>query len=91
MPKKIASTSQKSNDWSVLRRLWAYLRQDWHLLLIILGILIVVSISRAVAPALIGVAIDQYITADDRDGLANTMLFLLAIYVLGWIGFMGQI
>ena len=91
MPKEIASTSQKSNDWSVLRRLWAYLRQDWHLLLIILGILIVVSISRAVAPALIGVAIDQYITADDRDGLANTMLFLLAIYVLGWIGFMGQI
>ena len=93
MTKEITSTSQSpgKNDLSVLRRLSAYVRQDWHLLLIILGALILVSISRAVAPALIGVAIDQYITVDDRGGLADTMLFLFGIYVLGWIGFMGQI
>ncbi|MGB0388555.1 MAG: ABC transporter ATP-binding protein [Ardenticatenaceae bacterium] len=93
MSKELANTSQPParNDWSVLGRIWAYLRQDWHLLLMVLGTLVLVSISQAVAPALIGVAIDQYITADDRDGLANTMLFLLGMYVLGWIGFMGQI
>lgn len=82
---------RRRTDWSAVRRLWRYLWQDWRLLLAILVALVLVSLSRAYGPALIGRAIDEYISVSDRSGLAQTMFLLLGVYALGWIGLVAQI
>lgn len=83
--------TERRTDWSVVRRLLRYLQADWQLIFGVLIALIFVSFSQAYSPALIGQAIDQYITVSDRGGLANTMLILLGVNVVGWIGFVVQI
>ncbi|MBV7334870.1 ABC transporter ATP-binding protein/permease [Chloroflexi bacterium TSY] len=79
------------SDLYVLRQLLAYWRGEEQLLISILGMLILYAVSQALAPALIGRAVDQYISVGNRGGLTQTMLFLLGTYLLGYIGFMGQI
>ena len=82
---------QARSDTAVLQRLWHYLRQERPLLLGVFFMLILVSIGQALAPALIGRAVDEFIVIKDRAGLARTMWQLLAVYALNYIGFMGQI
>ncbi|MEM7129756.1 MAG: ABC transporter ATP-binding protein [Chloroflexota bacterium] len=79
------------SDMSILRQLLDYFRGEERLLLAILVLLSLYAVSQALAPALIGRAVDQYIGAGDRGGLTQTMLLLLGVYLLGYVGFMGQI
>ena len=90
---RIASTPEEraTNDWAVIRRLWTYMRDDWRDLLVMLVFLILSAGSQAGGPALIGIAIDRFITEGNSVGLRNAMLGLLVVYVLGFIGFVGQV
>ena len=93
MLEKMANTPQQNqrNDLAVVRRMLGYLRGDNRLLLGVLLMLIMASFGQAVAPVLIGRAIDQFISVDDRGGLGQTMVWLLGVYLIGYVGFIGQI
>lgn len=65
------------------RRLFAYALPFWRRLLVVLGLVLVASASSALAPFLIGHAIDQYIARGDAAGLTMIMLLLLLAYVVG--------
>lgn len=85
------SEKRTMGDGAVVRRLWGYMQQDRALLLGVGAALVFVSLQQSVAPALIGTAVDQYIIAGDYPGLVQTMLQLAGIYVIGYLGFIGQI
>ncbi|MFK7801129.1 MAG: ABC transporter ATP-binding protein [Anaerolineae bacterium] len=78
-------------DWDVLKRLLAYLRGESLLLGLVLLMLVLQAVGTAAGPTLIGRAIDQFIVVDDRGGLAQTMLMLAGVYLLGYVGFIGNI
>ncbi len=81
---------QAADSVTVAQRLWDYIKPDWKLLLGVLAMLVLTAIGQGGSPALIGVAVDRYITAGDRAGLAQTMFLLLGVYGLGLLGFIGQ-
>ncbi len=74
----------------VVRRLWGYMAPEWRILLVVLFCMILNGASQGLAPALIGQAVDQFITQGDRAGLAQTMGWLFVAYIAGLIGFVGQ-
>ncbi|MDQ4077139.1 MAG: ABC transporter transmembrane domain-containing protein, partial [Chloroflexota bacterium] len=78
------------NTSQVAQRLWDYIKPEWKLLLGMLVMLTLTAIGQGGGPALIGVAVDQYITEGDRAGLHQTMLLLLGVYAFGLVGFIGQ-
>ncbi len=85
------NTDRKRSDWDTIRRLLGYFEGETALLLGLALMLIMSAVGQAVSPALIGQAIDQYISQDDRAGLTQTMLLLLGVYLIGYIGFAGQL
>jgi ABC-type multidrug transport system fused ATPase/permease subunit len=89
---RIASIPEEraQNTSTAARRLWAYLQPEWKGLVGVFVMLVLTAISQGGAPALIGIAVDSYITEGDRVGLQQTMLLLLGVFVVGFIGFMGQ-
>ena len=87
---------------AVALRLLDYLRPHWPFLLVVFAALLLTAISQAGGPALIGIAVDQYITvgaatsdgatqALSRSGLARTMGLLFLVYMVGLLGFYGQV
>lgn len=80
-----------TSDWGIVKRLANYLRGETLMLAGVLVMLVFSTVGQAFGPALIGRAIDQFISVGDSTGLAQTMILLLGAYVVGWIGFMGQI
>ena len=84
-------TQTKRTDWAVVRRLSAYLREDSRILWVVLIALILYAAAQALGPALIGRAVDQYITVGDRAGLTQTMLMLLGVYIVQYFSFMFQV
>ena len=77
------SDEKASNGGRILRRLAVYFRPYVWQLVAVLGLVIVQAVVQAAGPALIGQAIDTYIIGKNRDGLAQTMLLLLGVYVVG--------
>jgi len=69
---------------AVLLRLTGYLKPFAPQLMIVLILIIVGTLAQLAGPYLIGLAIDQFITAGDKVGLARTMLLLLGAYALTW-------
>lgn len=86
-----ATPKRTRTDWDVVKRLMRYLRGETLMLAGVLAMLVLSTLGTAAGPALIGQAIDQFISVGDRPGLSRTMLTLLGVYVVGWIGFMGQL
>src|SRR5574341_2162541 len=78
------------NRAEVAARLGAYLRPFWPHLVAMLVMVLVNAVAFAVAPFLIGRAIDQFIAVGDRAGLGRTMLLLLGVFVVGQVTLMGQ-
>ncbi len=74
----------------VLGRLVGYLAPFRWQLIGTLGLVIGSAAVQAVGPALIGQAIDTHIVGKNQDGLNQTMLLLLGIYVLGYLAQAGQ-
>jgi ATP-binding cassette subfamily B multidrug efflux pump len=71
-------------------RLIGYLKPFTPYVVLILLLVILNSAAFALAPFLIGRAIDQFIAAGDRTGLGYTMLLLLGAYALGLATMIGQ-
>ena len=82
---------EKAHDTGkTLRRLGSYLKPYGLLLLGVAALLVVGTLLQLAAPYLIGRAVDEFIIAGDRGGLAVTMLLLLGTYVGSWATTYGQ-
>jgi ATP-binding cassette subfamily B multidrug efflux pump len=81
---------QARNRRAVAARLVSYLKPYWPHLSLMLIMVIINAATFAAAPFLIGRAIDQFISAGDRAGLGQTMLFLLATYLVSLVTMAGQ-
>ncbi|MGB0388158.1 MAG: ABC transporter ATP-binding protein [Ardenticatenaceae bacterium] len=81
---------QARDSVSAGRRLFGYLTPEWRLLLGVLLMLLLTAVGQGGAPALIGLAVDQYITVGNSVGLQETMWWLLGVYIVGFVGFIGQ-
>lgn len=91
-------TVERALDARILWRLLAFVRPHWRRMTLALVLTLVGSALTLLTPYLIKVAIDQYITGGDPQGLARTALQLLAAfvgiygaaagqqYLLGWVG-----
>ena len=91
--RRIAELPEESiqNPGQVVFRLIRYLRRYW---IVVLGALLLVLINagtQALGPFLIGRAIDTFITAGDRAGLARDMLMLGGVYFIGMVAMRYQI
>jgi len=84
-----------------LRRLLGYLRPFWRHLLVTSLLVVVGTLAQLASPYLIGLAVDRFISPaaaaaptsaglDPRAGLGETMLILLAVYLLNWGATAGQ-
>lgn len=76
---------------ATLRRLASYLRPFRRKLMIAFAAIVVTSATQAIAPALIGLAIDNYIANGDMAGLNRDMLLLLTVFAVGFMGRVVQI
>ncbi|HSJ52624.1 MAG TPA: ABC transporter ATP-binding protein [Anaerolineae bacterium] len=82
---------EKAQDaGQTIRRLAVYFRPHRLALLAVALMLVVGTLLQLAAPYLIGRAVDQFIIAGDRSGLAVTMLLLLGSYVGSWAMTYGQ-
>ncbi len=80
-----ASDEKAQNSSKVLRRLLVYFKPFRLQLLGVLALVLVQAGVQAAGPALIGQAIDTHIVRKDLDGLGQTMLILVGVYVIGLI------
>ncbi|MHB1158904.1 MAG: ABC transporter ATP-binding protein [Chloroflexota bacterium] len=72
-----------ANSGAVAMRLLGYMSPYGLRLALVLSLTLVVAVSAAGGPFLVGRAIDQFIAAGDPSGLAVNMLLLLAVYLAG--------
>src|SRR5450755_188413 len=84
------SDAGSTNTGAILRRLATYLVPFRLAVGGSLALVIVSAGTQAVGPALIGRAIDLYITKKDAAGLTQTMLRLLGVYLIGFLSQAGQ-
>jgi len=85
-----ASDPERVNTGAVLGRLLTYFAPFRIQLLGALVLVIISAGTQAVGPALIGQAIDVYIAGKNGAGLAQIMLLLLGVYVIGFASQFGQ-
>jgi len=90
---RIARTEDEkaANTGQVIGRLVRYLRPYWLAVAGALGLIIINAGTQALGPYLVGRAVDQFIAAGDKAGLAQTMLFLLLVYLVGMLSMRFQI
>ena len=84
------SDERPTNGGRVLQRTLGYLSPYKLQLGAALVLVVLTAAAQAAGPALIGRAIDVYISQKDTNGLAATMLLLLAVYVGGFVGQVAQ-
>ncbi len=82
---------QTQSKQGTVVRLLAYLRSEVPLIMGTIIMLILSTLGQAAGPALIGRAIDEFIAFGDSAGLGQTMMILLATYLVGYVGFIGQL
>ena len=84
-PGGLGTAERDKNSGATFKRLLGYLR-PWRLQIIVAATLVVISaVSALLAPWLQGVAIDEYIDANDRNGLETIVIVLVGVYMLSWI------
>jgi ATP-binding cassette subfamily B protein len=78
---------EKAKDvWGTLIRLWRYLRRERRTLGGVAGLVILTTILNVTGPALMGIAIDRFITQGNLTGLARIALAMLVVTVLASLG-----
>ena len=82
---------QAENRSATARRLLGELRPYSHQLILALVLVVLGALSQAGGPWLIGHAIDRSILGGDTPGLAQIMLLLLGVYLVGALASRGQI
>lgn len=85
-----APQERAANSSVVLRRLLGYLKPFRRELLFVLVLVLISAASQALGPYLIGRAIDGAIGTGNGAALDQTMLLLLAVYVVGAIASRAQ-
>ena len=83
--------AERIDTSAVLGRLLRYLAPFRLQLIGALLLVIISAATQAVGPALIGVAVDSFIVHKNPAGLAQEMLLLLAVYIVGFGAQAGQI
>ena len=92
MQRLARSEDEKARDrGKVLRRLLGYMRRYWLAVVGALVLTLVSAGSQAAGPFLIGRAVDEFIGAGDKTGLAWTMLALVGVYLAGMLAMRFQI
>ena len=82
---------EKARDMrGTLRRLLATLRPYRRVLAIMSTLVVVSTVLDLLAPFLMGVAIDKFITADDLAGLQRIILLMSGAYLGAWLTRIGQ-
>ncbi len=84
------SGEERIQSGALLRRLLRFLAPFRLQLLGALALVIITALVQATGPALIARAIDVNITQKDFQGLTQTMLLLLGIYIIGLLAQSGQ-
>ncbi|MEM7034499.1 MAG: ABC transporter ATP-binding protein [Chloroflexota bacterium] len=79
-----------TNPAAVIGRLLSYVKPYWIRGILLICAVLLSAIGMATSPYLIGLAVDQFIVPEDRDGLARTMLQLIGVFALTSLGFGGQ-
>lgn len=80
----LGTVSRDENSSRTFKRLLEYVR-PWRSQVTIAAVLVVVaSISGLLAPWLQGRAIDEFIAVNDRSGLQQTVMLLVAAYAVAW-------
>ncbi len=72
-------------------RLMTYLKPYRNVLLGALALIVLNAFSQGASPYLIGRAIDEFISQGDKTGLAQTMLLLLGVFLVGMLSMRFQI
>jgi ATP-binding cassette subfamily B multidrug efflux pump len=73
-----------------LMRLWRYLRRQRWTLVAAIGLVVASTLLNLAGPYLLGVAIDDYILAGDRDGLARIAGIMIAVFLVLTLTIWGQ-
>ncbi len=89
-PQDNAVDKERVNTGAALLRLLSYFAPFRTQLVGAFVLVVLSAITQAVGPALIGRAIDVYITGKNGAGLAQIMLLLLGVYVVGFASQFGQ-
>lgn len=77
-----APVQKPENTKGTLRRLWAYLRAQKGVLLLVFLLVAASSVLNLVNPYLMGRAVDRYILPRDFQGLLRISLLMLGLYLL---------
>lgn len=85
-----ATDKERVNTGAVLHRLLTYFAPFRTQLMGAFVLVVLSAITQAVGPALIGRAIDVYIAGKNGAGLAQIMLLLLGVYIVGFASQFGQ-
>lgn len=77
---------EKAKDTrKAMRRLLAYMRDHNASLIGVIGLSVLYTLAILLAPYLMGIAIDQFISSGDAAGLLQVVLFMLAAYLTAWL------
>lgn len=87
----MADGERPDDTGSTLRRMMVYFLPHWKRFALVLFFVILTALAAGGGPAMIGYVIDEFIGTGDTGGLAWAMLGLAVVYLLGFIGFRGQI
>jgi ABC-type multidrug transport system fused ATPase/permease subunit len=88
---ELADQAPASNRSGAVRRLLGYLRPYAALLPIMILMLLLGAAGQALGPAVIGKAVNELMAGATLQQVDQTALVLLGVYVLGLIGFAGQV
>lgn len=77
--------NEKKQDWRLLKRLFPYLRKRLGLVIAAIFLMLVMDVAGVLHPYLVKVGIDRDIGARDLGGLAQTVLWLLAVMVIAFV------
>jgi ATP-binding cassette subfamily B protein len=81
-PPRLPGLEAGANDSKgALVRLWLYLKRQRGVLIAAISMVIVSTLLNLLGPYLLGVAIDDYILAGDRDGLARMVIIMIVIFL----------
>lgn len=86
-----AGEEKPRNTREVIMRLAGYLLPHKWALVGVLFFVLISAASQGLGPILTGRAVDELIANKDTTGLAITMVILIAVYLVGWLGTRYQI
>ncbi len=71
-----------SDTRQTLVRLIGYLQPFWRMLAVVATLTVIATLASLGGPILLGKAIDDFVAAGDRAGLANTVILMLGLYLV---------